>query len=240
MQGIQTTFQRVERKYLLDEEQYQALRFRLEGEMEPDRYAQNTICNLYYDTPNYQLIRTSLDKPVYKEKLRLRSYGVPADGDTVFVELKKKYKGVVYKRRVPMELRKARAWLAGESCPEDSQICREIQWTLQFYHPRPAVFLAYQRQALAGREDPQLRVTFDQKLRFREEGLDLVQGDWGSPLLPEGQYLMEVKIPGALPLWMSHLFDQLDIYPTSFSKYGTYYSRRVAADRERKEKSNCA
>ena len=157
-QNIQRCFQRYEKKYLLNPEQYQKIRAGLAPYMEADEHGRYTICNLYYDTPDFQLIRASLDKPVYKEKLRMRSYGVPADGDSVFVELKKKYKGVVYKRRTVLEAGEALDYLAGRCSPRaKDQICREIDWFLGRYHPVPQVFIAYDREALAGRGDPGVR-----------------------------------------------------------------------------------
>ena len=176
-QNIQRCFQRYEKKYLLNPEQYQKIRAGLAPYMEADEHGRYTICNLYYDTPDFQLIRASLDKPVYKEKLRMRSYGVPADGDSVFVELKKKYKGVVYKRRTVLEAGEALDYLAGRCSPRaKDQICREIDWFLGRYHPVPQVFIAYDREALAGLEDRVLRVTFDIDLRWRDTALDLRSG----------------------------------------------------------------
>ena len=180
-QNIQRCFQRYEKKYLLNPEQYQKIRAGLAPYMEADEHGRYTICNLYYDTPDFQLIRASLDKPVYKEKLRMRSYGVPADGDSVFVELKKKYKGVVYKRRTVLEAGEALDYLAGRCSPRaKDQICREIDWFLGRYHPVPQVFIAYDREALAGLEDRVLRVTFDIDLRWRDTALDIRRSgpDW--------------------------------------------------------------
>ena len=172
MTAVQTTFARVEKKYIVPERAYRALCDALDGHMVPDQFGAYTICNIYYDTPDYQLIRASLDKPVYKEKLRLRSYGVPGEGDQVFVELKKKFDGVVYKRRTAMPLAQARTWLATGVHPlTDDQICREIDWFLQFYRPQPAVFLAYDRVAYTCPELPDLRLTFDSRLRWREDAL---------------------------------------------------------------------
>lgn len=195
-QNIQRCFQRYEKKYLLNPEQYQKIRAGLAPYMEADEHGRYTICNLYYDTPDFQLIRASLDKPVYKEKLRMRSYGVPADGDSVFVELKKKYKGVVYKRRTVLEAGEALDYLAGRCSPRaKDQICREIDWFLGRYHPVPQVFIAYDREALAGLEDRVLRVTFDIDLRWRDTALDLRSGDGGERITSRDQILMEIKIP---------------------------------------------
>ena len=227
-QNIQRCFQRYEKKYLLNPEQYQKIRSGLAPYMEADEHGRYTICNLYYDTPDFQLIRASLDKPVYKEKLRMRSYGVPADGDSVFVELKKKYKGVVYKRRTVLEAGEALDYLAGRCSPRaKDQICREIDWFLGRYHPVPQVFIAYDREALAGLEDRVLRVTFDIDLRWRDTALDLRSGDGGERITSRDQILMEIKIPGSAPVWLSRLLSENSVFPTSFSKYGVCYRENL-------------
>ncbi len=227
-QNIQRCFQRYEKKYLLNPEQYQKIRAGLAPYMEADEHGRYTICNLYYDTPDFQLIRASLDKPVYKEKLRMRSYGVPADGDSVFVELKKKYKGVVYKRRTVLEAGEVLDYLAGRCSPRaKDQICREIDWFLGRYHPVPQVFIAYDREALAGLEDRVLRVTFDIDLRWRDTALDLRSGDGGERITSRDQILMEIKIPGSAPVWLSRLLSENSVFPTSFSKYGVCYRENL-------------
>lgn len=227
-QNIQRCFQRYEKKYLLNLEQYQKIRAGLAPYMEADEHGRYTICNLYYDTPDFQLIRASLDKPVYKEKLRMRSYGVPADGDSVFVELKKKYKGVVYKRRTALEAGEALDYLAGRCSPRaKDQICREIDWFLGRYHPVPQVFIAYDREALAGLEDRVLRVTFDSDLRWRDTALDLRSGDGGERITSRDQILMEIEIPGSAPVWLSRLLSENSVFPTSFSKYGVCYRENL-------------
>lgn len=170
----QTVFQRYEKKYLLDREQYTALRDQLSGRMREDRYGRYTICNIYYDTPDYQLIRASLEKPVYKEKLRLRSYRVPDSQSPVFLELKKKFDGVVYKRRAVLTQGEAQRFLwDGERPDGQEQILNEISWAMQFYRPEPKVFIGYDRAALFSEEEPDLRVTFDTRLRWRNTALDL-------------------------------------------------------------------
>ena len=233
-QNIQRCFQRYEKKYLLNLEQYQKIRAGLAPYMEADEHGRYTICNLYYDTPDFQLIRASLDKPVYKEKLRMRSYGVPADGDSVFVELKKKYKGVVYKRRTALEAGEALDYLAGRCSPRaKDQICREIDWFLGRYHPVPQVFIAYDREALAGLEDRVLRGTFDSDLRWRDTALDLRSGDGGERITSRDQILMEIKIPGSAPVWLSRLLSENSVFPTSFSKYGVCYRENLMGPVER-------
>ena len=225
MNEFQGTFQRYEKKYLLSEKKYKLLIQRVQDKLNIDHFGKTTICNIYFDTPYYQLIRTSLEKPIYKEKLRLRSYGIPSENDTVFIELKKKCKGVVYKRRVKMELLTAEHYLY-DLVPVDqpSQITKEIDWFINFYKDiAPAMYISYNRIAMYGLENPELRVTFDSNILWREEELTLGSGIWGNKLIEEGQRLMEIKIPGAMPLWLSHILDELEIYSTSFSKYGNAY-----------------
>lgn len=225
-QTVQQSFRRIEKKYLLTPDRYHALLKGMMPYMKADEYGQYTICNIYYDTDNFALIRASLEKPVYKEKLRLRSYGTPADDKKVFVEIKKKYDHVVYKRRTVMACADATDYLAGNAYPQNQdQICREIDWFLKFYQPKPKVFLAYDRVALAGIENEELRVTFDTNLRWRDYDLDLRLGDYGERFMPEDCILMEIKIPGTAPLWLSHLLSELEVFPTSFSKYGTCYRK---------------
>ena len=231
MKDAQSCFQRYEKKYLLTPDQYRAVKRGMAPFLGPDAHPRYAITNLYYDTEDYALIRASLEKPLYKEKLRLRGYGVPGTGDPVFVELKKKFDGVVYKRRVTMAQGEAARYLRGAAPGDGSQISREIDWFLHFYQPVPKVFLAYDREAWAGLEDPELRITFDTALRVRSNRLDLRLGDQGVPLLDEDLVLMEVKIPGAAPLWLSRLLSENGVFPTSFSKYGMYYKQFVLGGR---------
>ena len=238
MSGYQDTFKRYELKYLLDERKYKQLRQRLQDKLNVDNFGKTTICNIYYDTPDHRLIKNSLEKPIYKEKLRLRSYGTPYEGDTVFIELKKKYKGIVYKRREKMELYEAESYLhEQETSLKQSQIIKEIDWFMKSYQDLiPAMYIAYNRIAMYGLEDPALRVTFDSNILWREEKLGLGYGMWGNPILEEGQRLMEIKIPRTMPLWLAHILDELEIYPTSFSKYGRGYQQSVKIQKNEKIK----
>ncbi len=220
----QMIFQRYEFKYLLTISQYRTLRTAMEKYMVPDAYSHSSIRNLYLDTPDFRLIRRSLERPVYKEKLRVRSYGRAGNGTPVFVELKKKYRSVVYKRRISIPQDQALECVAGR-CPwPDSQIGRELAYAMDFYRTlRPAVFLSYERDAFHGVEDPDFRVTFDTDIRYRQDGLTLDSEPWGISILPPGQVLMELKVAGGLPLWMAHTLSEQGIFKTSFSKYGTAY-----------------
>lgn len=224
MAETQLTFKRYEKKYLLSARKFELLWERLREHLVPDLFHRSTVCSIYYDSDDFSLIRHSLEKPVYKEKLRLRSYNVPGPDGEVFVELKKKYKGVVYKRRVRMSAVEAERYLAGQSRPpEEGQILREIDFFLQTHEVSPKAFIACEREAWVDREEPELRITFDRNLRWRDTDLHLTAGSGGEPLLPDGEVLMEIKIPGAAPLWLAHLLSELEIFPTSFSKYGTCY-----------------
>ncbi|MBR2832141.1 MAG: polyphosphate polymerase domain-containing protein [Oscillospiraceae bacterium] len=231
MSELQSCFRRYEKKYLLTQEQYRAVKRGMAPFMKPDPHPRYTVCSVYYDTGHYDLIRASLEKPVYKEKLRLRSYGVPDGRDPVFVEVKKKYDGVVYKRRVTMAAQDAVRYLEGARNGDGSQIGRELDWFLRFYRPEPKVFIAYDREAYASADGGELRLTFDSALRVRAVDLDLRSGDHGVPLMDKDLVLMEIKIPGTAPLWLAQLLSEEHIFPDSFSKYGTYYKRFVLGGR---------
>lgn len=242
MNGNQEVFRRIEKKYIVDKPTYEKLIKKLDGHFVKDRYYKSTICNIYYDTPSHQLVRNSIEKPVYKEKLRVRSYGVPNNEDMVFVELKKKYKGVVYKRRIEMTLAQTRDFFAGKEVPHNNpQIENELKYFLKFYEGiAPAMYLSYDRLAYCGAEDPSLRLTFDTHILYREEQKELDKGIWGKELLPAGVRVMEIKIPNAMPLWLSAILDKLEIYPASFSKYGTAYLNEFSEKIHKGKVISCA
>ena len=223
------TFQRTEKKYLLTLPVFEQFFEQIKPHIQPDEYGRSTICNIYYDTEHYDLISRSIDGPPYKEKLRLRSYGVPGPKDTVFLELKKKYKGTVFKRRISLPLEEAEGYLEKGIPPrEQGQIFQEIDYFCRFYRPQPRLFLAYDREAYVGQEDSSVRLTFDQAIRSRTDHLHLGDGDEGRIYLQENYRLMELKVPGAFPLWLVKPLSALKIYPTSFSKYGSIYRQELA------------
>ncbi len=223
--GYQSSFQRYEIKYMLTRPQKAALLEVMEPYMRLDQYGRTTIRNIYYDTPNYRLIRRSIERPIYKEKLRIRSYRQVAPGGDVFVELKKKCKKVVYKRRLAMPIHEAMAWLAGDnSLKPPTQIGEEIHYFREFYGElQPAVFLSYEREAFYCLDGSSFRITLDENILARDHDLDLCSEAYGTPILPEGKTLLEVKAPGAIPLWLTDFLTKNKIYKTSFSKYGTAY-----------------
>ena len=221
MEPYQSVFKRKEVKYLLTEAQLASLRPALEAHMEPDAFAHSSISNFYYDTPDYRMIRRSLEKPSYKEKLRLRSYGVPNDQTPVFPEIKKKAQGIVYKRRVSMHYGDALRYLSRRQPGGNGQIFQELNWMLISYGSlAPRIFLSYERDSWKGQEDPTLRLTLDREILWRTEALDLRRGAWGTSLLEPGQVLMEIKISNAAPLWLAEALSENGIFPVSFSKCG--------------------
>lgn len=236
-------FNRYEKKYRITDACYQRLRERLLEYMEPDAHSRNgefyTICNIYYDTVHNDLIRRSQEKPVYKEKLRLRSYGVVTPEDKVFLEIKKKYKGLVNKRRTKLKLAEAYAFVESGELPVhqqymNAQVLRELQYFLKRMDMelRPALFLSYDRVAMFGKDNKDFRVTFDRNITTRRYDLGLHYGVYGEKLLSEDEWIMEVKIENAMPLWMTKILSEFQIYPASFSKYGTEYTRYVLEQRD--------
>lgn len=235
----QNIFQRYELKYMLTLEQKERLLQGMAPYMSIDKYGRDTIRNIYFDTDNYRLIRHSIEKPVYKEKLRIRSYRLARPDTNVYVELKKKYKSIVYKRRVSMPERAAMDWIC--STPPkianskifnpqipDSQIAREIEYFRTYYETlHPAVFLSYEREAYYSLDGSDFRVTFDDHILCRQNDLSLESDVGGISILEEGKVLMEIKTSGGIPLWMTYLLTQEKIYKTSFSKYGTAYQNII-------------
>lgn len=260
----QDTFARVEKKYVISREQYEWIRQFLAEYTVEDEYGQSTIRNVYYDTPGEEMIRHSIQKPEFKEKVRVRGYGKIGRNDDVFVELKRKYQGIVYKRRVSMPLSEAEKFLArrrswnsvegkdvccqGEEGSQSEmvrkvfqpqkerpnqeegdfvhrQILRELEYTRDRYDLRPNMYIAYDRVALYGKEDRSLRLTFDQRIRNRRRGLTLDGEEPENLYFEQGEVVMEIKCGSAYPLWLCRMLGGQKIYPTSFSKYGAFYTK---------------
>jgi hypothetical protein len=240
--GYQDIFKRYELKYLITQEQKKLLLRAMEPYMQLDEYGRTTICNLYFDTPDYTLVQRSLEGPVYKEKLRLRSYGVATPESTTFIELKKKYRGVVYKRRVSAGEREAMEYLLkGKPLPLENQIVNEIDYFKNMYRGlAPMVYLSYEREAFYGKQDREVRITFDENILWRQEKLSLREKPYGTPILEPGYALMEIKIASAMPLWLSELLSRYGIFKTSFSKYGNAYRQIKEMDEKIEEMDRIA
>lgn len=230
-----TNFARYEKKYILTLPQYQTLQKKLAPHFTPDLYGAHTICSVYYDTWDYTLIQESLKHPVYKEKLRLRAYGRPDADSVVFLEIKKKFDGIVYKRRVALPMHAVPAWeetslppLQPPNPENSAQIWAELRWMRARYAPmRRSCMIAYERVALTGRASDALRITFDYHVRFRTWQLDPQYGNSGTELL-SGLYLMEIKIPGAIPVFLARILEETGVHPARFSKYGAAYQNYIA------------
>jgi len=225
----QFTFKRYEVKYLVTREQKERLKAVIRPYVQTNEYSFSTIRNIYYDTEDFRLARTSLDKPLYKEKLRMRSYQYVGPQDKVFVEIKKKYDSVVYKRRLSMKEADAVAWLDHDASRKpESQIGNEIEYFCNFYKSlRPAVYLSYDREAYEGITDKNFRVTFDTRILARTDRVSLEYEPGGLHVLDPDLAVLELKVAGAYPLWLADFLAQEKIYHTSYSKYGTVYKEMI-------------
>ena len=242
------TFARKEIKFLLNMDQYHGLMEVISEYMNPDKFCiggkEYGIYNIYYDTPDDYLIRESLSKPYYKEKIRLRSYYSPAaPDDTVFLEIKKKIGGIVTKRRVSMTLEESDAYFRDRSKPEftkyiTEQVFRELDVFLDNYPIAPKQYISYQREAFFGKDDHDFRLTFDRKITERRYDLGLNYESYGNYIIGADQRLMEVKVSNAIPDWLVKKLSELQIYKTSFSKYGRAYQNFVKSQLEDAQQTN--
>ena len=222
---MQSIFKRYEKKYLITDAQNAALQKIIHQHMAPDQYGEYLVQNLYYDTESWDVTRTSIEKPTYKEKMRLRCYGETVSDSKFYLELKKKYKGVVYKRRIAIPAQS----LSSDSVRSivsaiPSQISNELDFYLQTNAVTEKIYIAYQRIAFAGIEDEGLRVTFDTDVHFRLDDLSFSNSAIGQRILPKSKILMEIKALGGMPLWMASALSENEVFPTTFSKVGICYT----------------
>ena len=227
MESVQapiTVMQRVEWKYILSAEQTEFFCERLKGHMEQDAYGLTTISSLYYDTPDRKLIRTSIEKPEFKEKIRLRAYGRATNASSVFLELKRKAFGIVYKRRVQATIPEADAFMRGDlDLDENGQIDREITYFRDYYRKlEPACMILYDRTAYY-EPDGDLRLTIDRNPRYRTDALSFNHAPVGIPLLAPGDTILEIKVQDTIPLWLVRILSEGKIKRGSISKYGEAY-----------------
>ncbi len=222
---MQTNFKRYELKYILTKEQHENLLNILPCDMQLDEYGRHKISNIYFDTDDFRIIRSSLEKPKYKEKLRVRCYGTPRADSTAFIELKKKFNGVVYKRRVYDSWENVMSYLCDDiSLAQNSQILSEIDYFKRSHDEiKPKVYLAYDREAFFSKQDENFRLTFDFNIKTRDNDISLYENDGDKSVLSDEYVLLEVKTVMGLPMWFLHFLDKNKIYKTSFSKYGTAY-----------------
>ena len=225
----QKIFKRYEIKYLISQIQKDKILEIINKYMSIDQYGKTNIRNIYFDTPNYTIIRNSIEKPQYKEKLRIRSYTKPNNDTTIFIELKKKYDGVVYKRRLALPFDITKEWLLeNKKIDNPNQIINEIDYFISYYkNLSPSLLLSYDREAYYGLEDKTLRITFDSNIIARDEDLNLDSDIYGTNILPNDKILMEIKCNGGMPLWLTAILSQEKIYKQSFSKYGKAYENII-------------
>lgn len=219
-------FRRVETKYLLDKNEKDSLLSIVGEKLEKDKYFSSSICNIYFDSEANDLIINSISKPIFKEKIRLRSYSVPSMSDNVYLEIKTKYKGVVGKRRIKLILGELYKYLDSGKM-RDNQIMRELDYYFKYYNLKPSIYIGYDRNSYYSKEDENLRITFDSNLRSRRDNLKLELGREGKEYFKEEKYIMEIKSLNAMPLWLSRTLSELNIFPMSMSKYGSIYMEEI-------------
>lgn len=224
-------FNRYEKKYLLNKEQSEQVKQEVNRRMILDEYGRHQIHNIYLDTDSFQLIQTSLEKPLYKEKFRIRGYG---DGleMTTFIEMKKKYKGIVYKRRTAFSQEEITQFVKDIELPEsiDNQIMNELIWAQSRYHFIPKMYIGYQREAYFQDDSDDIRITFDDHIRWRTDDLELAAHEDDLTITDKHAVLMEVKVADAMPLWLTACLNVGKIYPLSFSKYGACYKQMIESE----------
>lgn len=225
-------FNRHEKKYVFDKDTYIELEKHFMKYMKPDVYNEENytypILNIYYDTVKNDLIRTSVSKPRYKEKLRLRAYNIPTLESEVYIEIKKKISGFVNKRRSMFLLNEAYDFLSGKEVDTHGefmnvQVINEIKYFLSMYKLEPKLYLSYDRRALVGIEQEDLRISYDTNILARRSDLKLESGCYGTNLLDDNLGIMEIKVSRSMPLWLSSLLSENEIFSQSISKYGTEY-----------------
>ena len=218
-------FNRVEEKYFLNKNQKDLLLSLIDDYITKDKFYKSNILNIYFDNSNNELVIRSNLKPIYKDKIRLRSYDIPTLNSDVFLEIKSKYDGITYKRRIKLKLKDFYDYIKGKKI-NDSQIMKEIDYLFKYYDLKPNYFIAYNRLSFKGKDDNNLRITFDSNLRSRNDNLKLEYGDFGEKYFNDDKYIMEIKTINAMPIWLTNILSKLEIYPTSFSKYGEIYKRK--------------
>lgn len=221
-------FRRIEKKYIITREQYLIIKDIIETKMIEDEHGKSTICNIYLDTDQFDLIRHSITKPIYKDKVRLRSYNIPTNDSTVYLEIKRKYAGVVSKRRIEMKLNKFYEYINDKnSFTEENQVKKELLYYFKFYNLKQTMFVSYYRRAYYDKDNRDFRITFDSNILARNYDLIIEKGIYGTHILEKDNYIMEIKTLGTIPIWLVKILNELQIYPCGFSKYGEAYTQLV-------------
>ena len=219
-------FRRVEEKYFLSKEQAYNLLKEINTYIEKDKYYKSNILNIYFDNNNDEILIRSGDKPIYKDKIRLRSYSIPTLKDDVFLEIKSKYNGVTGKRRIRMKLSDFYNYINNNEI-KNTQIMNEIDYLFKYYDLKPSYFVGYDRLSYKGKDNEGLRITLDSNLRSRTSNLNLEQGDYGDLFFDDDRLIMEIKTLNSIPLWLTSALSKFKIYPISFSKVGEIYKKEM-------------
>lgn len=236
------SFCRYEKKFLVSAETMSRFVEKIAPYVTTDPYCiggkEYSICNIYYDNDNHDVITHSLSKPKYKEKLRVRSYGVPTLDSKAFVELKKKVNGLTLKRRATLKLNEVYEYFETGKRPDNlkyinRQVLSEVDYYLSTHDVRPAVYIAYDRTAYFANDDKSIRITVDRNIRTRRHDLRLELGDEGEPLLEkwvkfkgldiENPRLIEIKVSTSFPLWLANALSSEEMRMRPFSKYGNEF-----------------
>ena len=218
-------FRRIEKKYIIDKKQFELIKKGIEKEMYLDPHGKSTICNLYLDTNDYSLIKHSLERPIYKDKVRIRSYNVANTKSDVYLEIKKKYDGIVSKRRIKAKLQDIYAYLnkKNEIPNSESQVSKELDYYFKYYDLHPTAYITYDREAYYAKNDNGFRITFDTNITARDYDLALDKGIYGKKIFEQDKILMEIKTLGGIPMWYTKMMSEYEIRPGHFSKYGATY-----------------
>ena len=228
-------FRRVEKKYVINKNQYEILQKAMQDKMLEDEHGKSTIYNVYYDTEQYDLIKHSITKPIFKDKVRIRSYNAPTQNSKVYLEIKRKYDGVVSKRRIETSLDKFYECFKSQKETAKGQVEKELTYYFKHYRLIPTMFLSYERNAYYEKENSDFRLTFDTNIIARDYDLQMEKGNYGTVILGKDNYVMEIKTLGAMPIWFVHLLNELNIYPAGFSKYGEAYQELILKENSIKE-----
>ena len=231
---IKPIFNRYERKYIITAKQKDDMVEFMKDHLVFDDYStDNTpyhIYNIYFDTHDFSIIRNSIAKPTYKEKLRLRSYTFPIQHeDIVFLEIKKKFEGRINKRRLFMTYEQVLDYLNHQKKPVfanyiDQQVFLEIDYFLSLHKAKPGAFISYKRIAMISEQDD-LRVTFDYDMKFRNDNVNFESDDGHQIIQSNDYFLMEVKSSINFPFWLARKLSEFQLYSQSFSKYGKAYQQ---------------
>lgn len=239
---MKSTFNRIEKKYIIDQSKYELLTRAFNQHLNDDFKNHETykISNVYYDTEDNLLIKKSIAKPKFKQKLRLRAYGKANDDSIIFLEIKKKINGYVNKRRTKIKVSEARDLVENNLLPDiheyhNEQVLKEIQYFTKQYLLKPAVYLYYEREVFSSLDKDGLRITFDKNIRTRRNHVDITDLSDASLLLEGNLYVLEIKTNSNMPFWLTETLNELEIFSTSFSKYGSefyQYLNKIEGDKQ--------